>query len=183
MLEMLIIDPPSPATMRAPTSALESERALQVHGDDLVEEILAGLDERRVHGRRSGVVDEDVDAPELLVRGFGEPLQVIPTPDVTGDGQRMPTSRLTNLVGHVGASLDAAARDDDIGAVTREGEHHLATQTTAAAGDQCDLAGEIDVHHRPPLSARMRRARLASIPTLSPRVAMRSSVLSPRTYR
>ena len=47
----------------------EAERTLEVDGDDLVEQLLAGLDEARVHGRHAGVVDEDVDVPELVVGG------------------------------------------------------------------------------------------------------------------
>ena len=78
--------------------------------------------------------------PELVVGGVGEPLQVVPTPDMAGDGQRPTTRLLAHLLGDLLAGLDAAAGDDDVGAVTREGEHHLATQAAAATRDQGDLA-------------------------------------------
>ena len=118
---------------------------------------------------------------ELVVRGVREAFEVVPAPDMAGDGQRTTTGLPLHLVGHLLARLDAAAGDDDIGAVTGEGEHHLPPEPTAPAGDEGHLARQVDVHQCAPWPARMRRARLASIPTLSPRLAMRSSVLSPRT--
>ena len=40
--------------------------------------------------------------------------------------------------------------DDDISAVTGEGEHHLPTQAAAATRDEGDLSRQIDVHQCPP---------------------------------
>ena len=60
-----------------------------------------------------------------------------------GDGQR-PAAELLDFQRHRLAGIELAAGDDDIGAGARKGQHHLAAEAAAAAGDKGDLAGEIE---------------------------------------
>ena len=92
--------------------------------------------------------------------------------------------------------FSAAAQFDLAGKVAvitggRERTGHLPPETARAAGDDSHLAGQIEMsrsresnggaHPADPKPDRLRAARRLSMPMCSPRLAIRSSLLSPRT--
>ena len=66
-------------------------------------------------GADAGVVDQDVDPPELRHRGVDEGLAVLRLRDVGGDGDRPPAGRLHRLLG-VGQPVDPPRAQRDVGA-------------------------------------------------------------------
>jgi hypothetical protein len=125
--------------------------ALQVDGHDLIPAVLAQLLGLANEGTDAGVVDEDVEAPELLGRGLDQRVHVRGDRDVGGDGERLPPPlahaggrrfEVTLLatrehhvrpgVGHGGGdgAADAPARPRDQGNLVRQSEtpqRHAAT--------------------------------------------------------
>ena len=79
----------------------------------------------RVGGADAGVVDEDVDAPELLHRGVDERLAVLGLGDVGGDGDRLAPRLLDELLGLL-ELLHAPRPERDVGPRLgqRLGERH-----------------------------------------------------------
>ena len=96
------------------------------------------LARRRVGGADAGVVDEDVDAPELLDGGVDERLAVLGLGDVGGDRDRAAARRLDELLGLL-ELLDAPRAERDVGAglSQRLGERH--PEAGRGAGDDRDL--------------------------------------------
>ena len=76
-------------------------------------------------GPDAGVVDEDVDAAELLDGGVDERLAVLGLGDVGGDGDRPPARRLDELL-RLLQLLHAPRAERDVGAGLRQclGERH-----------------------------------------------------------
>ncbi len=62
-------------------------RALQVHGDDLIELLLGHLAHRRVSGD-AGVVDHDVQTAEALDRGGHQRVDLVGVGHIAAHGQR-----------------------------------------------------------------------------------------------
>ena len=90
-----------------------------------------------------GVVDEHVDAAEALDDRVDQPIAVVPATDVRGDRERLTAGRL-DLAGERVAGVLLAAADDDGRAALGEREAHLAPEAAAAAGDDGDLAGQVE---------------------------------------
>ena len=136
----------APARLRHPVAAVE------VDVDDLAE-LVGLLARRRVGGPDAGVVDEDVDAPELLDGGVDERLAVLGLGDVGGDRDRPPARRLDELLGLL-QLLDAPRAERDVGAglSQRLGERH--PEARRGSGDDRDLAVQLepvqDSHARGP---------------------------------
>ena len=117
VLETLMIEPPSPATMRSPTRADSRNGPLRLTRDDLVEQLLGARGQARVQRGDAGVVHEHVDALEGAVGGVDEALEVVPAPDVArAAGARPPPAR-SSAATCAGGLL--AARDDDVRARRR----------------------------------------------------------------
>ena len=161
----------------------QPERALQVDPDDLVEQLLGDRGQARVERGHAGVVDQDVDRAEGVVRGLDQPVQLGPAPDVAGVRERPPPGGLDDLGGQLLAGLDPPAGDHDVGAGRGERADHLPAEPARPAGDQRDLPGQVDVAGAvmtpPPgaLGAAQQPRREAGLP------AIRGSVLSPRSQR
>jgi len=65
----------------------ESERPLEVDSQNLVPQLLADTLGVRIEGRYAGVVDQNVDLPEMAERALGEETDGVPVPDVARDGR------------------------------------------------------------------------------------------------
>ena len=87
--------------------------------------------------------------PNSACDGGVEGVEIGPLPDVAGDRQRRPTRLLAHLLGERRAGVELAAGDGDVGAAAGEGQHHLPSEAPAAAGDEGDLAGQVDLHRCP----------------------------------
>ena len=122
----------------------ETERALQVHVEDLVPQVLGDVLDAVVERGHPRVVDQHVDPPELGVRALGEGLDLAPVADVAGHREGAAAGRLADLLGGRLAGGELAAGDDHVGARLREGQDHGAPEAAAAAGDQRDLAAQVE---------------------------------------
>lgn len=60
----------------------QTERSLDLHGSDLVEKFFGHGLRRGIHRRRAGVVDENVDPPELVRAGANEVVDLLPATDM-----------------------------------------------------------------------------------------------------
>src|SRR5689334_15043122 len=120
------------------------ERALEVGVEHRVP-IGVREPQQEVVPREPGVVHQDVDGPE---RGFGRGdggLDLDPIRDVAGE----PGCALAQLGGDGRGPGLLAAHDGDLGARTVEGARNGKPDAAGAAGDEGDLAGEIDGGHGP----------------------------------
>src|SRR6185369_9458430 len=154
----------------------EAERALQVHVEDLVPEVLGDVLDAVVERRHARVVDEHVDAAELAVGAVGEGLDLAPVPHVAGHRQRAPPGGRAHLVRGGLAGGELAAGDDDVGARLREGQYHGAAEAAAAAGDEGDLAGEV----KEPVQHSSRSASSTKSPTTTSKGCAASGSSAPR---
>jgi hypothetical protein len=110
-------------------------------GDVEVERRLEGLVGELEHrrGRRSpGVVDQDVDPPELLDGLGDQPVQVAGLVDVAGDRQGAAPEAADLLGGHLDL-LGGAGGADHVGAGLAEGVGDAATDAAPGSGDDGDL--------------------------------------------
>ena len=143
--EMLMIEPPAPAAIRVPTSAVSRNGPLRLTPSTLSNSSSVTVRDVVVERRHARVVDEDVDRPELArrrgrpgrrassQRPTCAPIAERPAPVVLGDLRR---ERL--------AGRAVAAGDDDVRARRGEAERHRAAQPAAASGDQGHLAAEVE---------------------------------------
>ena len=111
------------------------ERALELLGGDLLDRILGVL--------LGGVVDQDLEMPELVHRladgiaaeGF--------VADVAGDGQAAAALLLDPLAGLGGVLVLVQVDDGDVGALAGEGDGDGAADAAVAAGDEGHLPLEL----------------------------------------
>src|SRR5581483_4392449 len=118
---------------------------------------------------RASVVDQDVDRAEFVDGARDRGCDLLAVGDVALDGERPPPERtdllgrrlradealracerreravLVGLFGEV--RLDEQVGDHDVCARAGERERVRASEPARAAGDECDLAGEIDLDH------------------------------------
>jgi len=94
-----------------------------------------------------GVVDQDVDAPELCVRCGDQVLHLLGVRDVRADKQGPSARILDGRQDRSGRGLVQQVGDDDVGAGPREGDRDLATDPPGTSGDQRDLVGQLLVGH------------------------------------
>ena len=93
------------------------------------------------HGR---IVDQDVDLPEGGEGSLHQAVEFLPVGDVAGMGCRLAAHR-PHLGRDLVAGFQLAAGDEDVGTVLGEGLHHLVAQPAAAAGNEGNLAREVEV--------------------------------------
>jgi len=86
----------------------EPERALEVDGDDLVEQFLADRVDAVVQRGHPGIVDRNVDPPEAVVGGADEAVEPVPAADVDAVRQRRPPGSGGSLGGGLLARLQRA---------------------------------------------------------------------------
>src|SRR5205823_5894929 len=147
---------------------------------DLVEHrlvIFGGM----LHGAfDTGIVEEAVDLAVGVEGGLHISLNVGGFGNVGGDDLRLAALLADDAGGRLGAD-GVAVDDDDLGAALGEGEGGGPADAVAGAGDQRDLAGEIQFHRVLPLFlppiCRVQAASAAIISRMKPRAA--SSVRLP----
>ena len=108
------------------------------------------LGERLVRPDR-GVVDQDVDAPELGQRPRHHRLDLILLGDVGDNGERLDPELPGLARDGVGLGLVAAGVDDDVRAFAGQLQHRRTADIAPRPGDQRDLPIEL-THQRPPLT-------------------------------
>ena len=169
--------------MRSPISAARRNGPLRLTRDDLVEQVLADLDERRVQRRHAGVVDEHVDAAELVVHGVGRARRGRPS---ARRGRRRASARATGLGADLARRLPRRRRACGWRSTTSAPRRAKASTISRPRPrlppvTSADLAGQVDVHQRLPDPPEDASGTAGEHADGSPRLAMRSSVLSPRT--
>src|SRR5690606_24617190 len=97
------------------------------------------------HARAAGVVDEDVDAAELVDRALDEPDDCFLVFDVGRHGEAAVAALLGDSRGRGFELVDGAAADDDAGAQLCELERGGIADAGRPAGDDRDAAGEIEL--------------------------------------
>ena len=117
----------------------QPQGAFEVHRDRLVEQLRGHVQQRRGHGRDAGVVDQDVDPPELGDRDVDQRRALVPVADVAAHRQRPATQGL-DLRDHPVARRELAAGDDHVGPRLGEAQGHGPSEALAPAGDDHDLA-------------------------------------------
>lgn len=99
-------------------------------------------------GGHSGIIDQHVDPPEFPISRLDQRIAIGPSPGMHGKGQGA-AAEFAAFLGHDLTVFQLAAGDDHIGPAFGESlDHHIA-EPAAAAGNQHDLAGEIEqrIHH------------------------------------
>jgi hypothetical protein len=121
----------------------QPERALQVHGQRLVEQFLAHRVEAVVQRRHAGVVDEHVQPAGPRERLGDEPVAVAPPAHVTGDGHRLAPGRGLDLLGRGLARVKLAGGDDHVGARLGQRLDDGPADSARSPGDDGHLAGHV----------------------------------------
>src|SRR6185295_14674692 len=114
-----------------------------VAGHDLVPRIVAHVHHRAEVGIDGRIADQRVDAAPLLDGGVDQRLQVLLATDVAGVRDRFAALR-ANRGDDCLAGFELAARDHDFRAVLREALGDRAADAATGAGDERDLAGQIE---------------------------------------
>ena len=112
--------------------------ALQVGGDDLIEQFAGVLQKRRA-ARQAGGVDQDVDLAEAFVRGGDDAVDLLLVGGVGLHGERLAAQRL-DLGGNLARVIRVDVGGDDDGALFGRHQARGAADTAASAGDH---------HHAP----------------------------------
>lgn len=94
----------------------QTERPLEVDAERLVVQVFGNRLEILVERRHSGIVDEDVDATEVLEGAVDQRVAVVPLADVACDGERTPSGRCLDLLRSQLAGIEFPGSDDDVGA-------------------------------------------------------------------
>ena len=119
------------------------EVAADVHVDGFLEGAEVGVQhvaELRVGG---GVVDQDVQAPELLADTGEDLADLFHFANMAGDGGGLAAVG-DDRIGHVLATFELAARDDHMGALLGQQLGNGLADTAAGAGNKGDLAVEVE---------------------------------------
>jgi hypothetical protein len=141
----------------------ESERGRHVEVERARELLLRRLHEALRH-RAADVVDDDVDAAELVHRLRGEGLEVRGHGGIALDDERA-TAELADLGGDRFELVAAARREGDVGAAFGEGEGGRAADAAARAGYESHLVVDseaVEDCHGPILTARSGSAQAAA---------------------
>ena len=121
----------------------EPDIALDVGPHDLVEGLVRDVEQRAEIGVHRGVADEDVDLAVMLGRARYQRLDFVAAGDVAGNDVGV-AAGFADAVGHLPARIGLAAGDHDLGAELREQFGRGTADAAARAGDDGDLAGEIE---------------------------------------
>src|SRR5438105_569403 len=97
-------------------------------------------------GRRAGVVHQDIDAPEMLVRALDEVARIGFLGEVRRDREHLAAALLANLFRRRVERLLAPRAHRDVAAFARQSARDALADSFAAAGDERDLALELQVH-------------------------------------
>src|SRR5690606_30682025 len=97
-------------------------------------------------GGAAGAGDEDVDPAELVERGPHAPVHVGGDAHVARLGDDPAPGLLAELVRRRLQGLRRAGGDHHVAALVAEAPSHFPPDALAGAGDERDLAGEIQVH-------------------------------------
>ena len=117
--------------------------ALRVHGLDAVPRVGLGLEDRRVvAGRDAGVVVEDVDAAEALLRRVVHRAHAVRVGDVDLNGERVAASA---AVCSAASALTSAAQT--CAPSSLNSDRRFAAHAAAGAGDDRDLS--VETSHQP----------------------------------
>jgi len=101
-------------------------------------------------GRGAGIIDQDVDATEVT-RGCGdELLSVLALGEIGGNGQDLPSGFAADLVRRRFERFLAARADRDVRPLARQRAGDALADAETAAGDQRDLARQLQIHESPP---------------------------------
>ena len=138
---MLMIEPPLPsASWRAPTSRQQYHVPEQVHAHRLLEELVRNaLGHDRRFGRDAGVVDQDVDAAEMLPTGRDHCRDVIRVADVALQGECLVAGR-SQPVGYRLHLVERSRREHEVGARARQRFRKRDAEPVRRAGHQRCLA-------------------------------------------
>src|SRR5262245_9951550 len=102
-------------------------------------------------GRRTGIVDHDVDPAERLMALLDEVFRVLVLTQVGGDRDNFATGRLGDFAGSRVQRLLAPCANSDIDAFLRQSQRNPLPDAFAAASDQRGLALELEVHRSLPV--------------------------------
>src|SRR4051812_44937430 len=111
------------------------QRPVELVGGDLLDGLARHLER--------GVVDQDVDLPELLHRPVDDRPAVGLFLDVARDGDAFPAGGLDHPGGLLRVGLLAQVGDEDVGPLAGEGQRHGPADAAVAAGDDCGLSFEL----------------------------------------
>ena len=118
------------------------EHALEVHVDDPVE-LLLGEGLERLADVDAGIVEQDVDRPELARRLGGEGPAGGDVGDIDRAVQGAPAERADLAGCLVGLALVVEMAEGDVRALGGEGQGRGAADAARAAGDQSDFSREL----------------------------------------
>src|SRR5579872_1785335 len=108
------------------------EGAVEVDADHRAPSVGRQIEARRGDAR-AVIVDEHVDAPEMLDRGFDHRVALVGLAHLDG-GELAGAAGLTDVVAHLGEIFHVAARDQHLGAARAEFLCDRFSDTGAAAG-------------------------------------------------
>src|ERR1700722_2673525 len=112
------------------------EHALHVETHDLVPHGFCHIGHLLVEKGHPRIVHEYVDPTELRVCSLHQRFELVPDADVARERQSFAASSALDLPADSLTSVDLAARNDDIRPTSREGKHHLASESAAPASDE-----------------------------------------------
>ena len=105
----------------------------------------SGNSSHRLTPGRAGVVDQDVQLVLALAHLGGQPPALLLAGEVGGDGDDLPVRRQLGDGGVAGLGL--AGADVDARAGLQQAARHHQADAAGAAGDDGDLAGEVEQVH------------------------------------
>lgn len=112
----------------------------------LVTPVLGGGVVETLHPGLSGVVDESVDAAELLGGAADEAVHGARVPDVADSGQQAVVSG-AEVDRHLGEPVGVTATGGDAGTLVEQGADRGQADARAAAGDHDGAVGESQIHN------------------------------------
>ena len=135
--------PPPPLAHVGQDGADELERPADVRGEHPLE-VVAALALERPDRDDAGVVDQHVDAAEVVADLADEPPHVVGVRHVAGGGEGVGRAAVYELLAGLAQLVLVAGAQGDAAAGVGELAADLQAQTAAAAGDEGDLAGQLE---------------------------------------
>src|SRR5262249_50678692 len=133
------------ATLRHPGNdhLAQPQNAFDVGTHDLVERLVGEIARRAEHRIDGGIADHDVDRAIDSQRLDGQPLALVLARDIARTRRRL-AARIADAPRNSLAGVSLAAGDDHLGAEPRHQFGAGAADAAARAGDDGDLAAEIE---------------------------------------
>ena len=154
--------------------AAQPDVALDVGAHDLVEGFIGDVEQRAVIGIDRGVADQDVDLAVMFYRARDQRLDLGFARDVAGNDMGV-AAGFADAVGYGLAGVRLAAGDHHLGAELRQQFGRGTADAAARAGDDGDLAGEIERGGLHGLLLHVIPGRASSARTRNPEVVARDS--------